>query len=437
MTTEQELLERNRKKKIKPSDFGPEVEKLYREVRDMWQDNDLQRQTIKQKVNEIALRIKEFLDKNGIKDKDREICNIICDWYEVDLSLQKHIERVLPDDFKRSFDRTTINSPNVYFTECFIKSKRFIEYLEELKNENPYKFGRGGAQDIADLLKKVKDKIEDWADEAGVPLPYQNTGPKDEKKRKIQLRPSEISNDELIRIAEHTGTKQLDKLEDKLANSRESLEDYHYVSDNFDTEEEIVFRLEALDWLLRPITDDKWQRDWFEWCNILENYHLQGGTYASSKSAVDSTLIDPKTGNFIRRKITKEQIDATHDEYLNQMRYMITNLRRGGKFGRQEDDSRNTLDHTVVVEIEKEIDGEWVKTGEKELSVVKYEFTHEQLKPQDEGFNPTVRSILDEMRLVIKENSWVDGLFQRFREKERAFRATRAIELNPVLSDKA
>lgn len=432
MTTEQELEELQKKKRK----LSPDIDKLRIEIRDLWEDRKANGRTMKQKINEAALRLAEEYEKNGEPEKIFTIAITIAEWYEADFELQIYIDHVLPDSYKRAYDRTTINLDKSRFKECYIKSKRFIEYLENLKNENPYRFGRGGAQDIAQLLYTVKNKIEDWADEAGVPLPYQNTGPKDEKKRKIQLKPAEVSPEEIIRIAQHTGTKQLKKIKNKVDSLVESLEEYNFVSDNFDTEEELVFVTEALDWLLKPITDDKWQRDWWEWCQILEDYHYQGGTYASSKSAVDSTLIDPKTGKFLQRKITKEQIDASHDEYLNLMCYMIRNLRRVGKFGRQIDEP-NTLDNTVVVDVEEEIEGKWVKTGERELKVVIHEFVHEQLEPLDDGFNPTVRTIIDEMRLLIKEHVWIDRLFQRFREKERAHRATRAIELNPVLSDKA
>lgn len=438
MTTEQEL--QSQKKRRKEIILDEALKVLRKEIRNLWDDRNNNDRTLKQKINEAAQRLKlRILEEGGSNEDIKTICVIIMDWYDTggDEGLGHYIEEVLPSEFKREYNRTTINHSEQRFKECAVKSKSFIEFLEKLRNENPYRFGRGGAQDIAQLLYTVKNKIEDWADEAGVPLPYQNTGPKDEKRRKVQLRAAEVTTDEWIRAAEVSAIRKLDALQKKMGSLKESIEVYHFISKNHDTEEENVFRDEALDWLLKPITDDKWQRDWWEWCEILNNYHEQGGTYASSKSAVDSTLVDPKTGNPIQRKITKEQIDASHDEYLNLMCFMVRNLGQGGKFGRQQEDEKNELDNTVVEEVEEEINGTWVKIGEKELKVIRYEFTHEQLKPLDEGFNPTVRSIITEMKILIKANSWVDAKFQRFREEERANRATRAIELNPVLSDKA
>lgn len=456
MTTEQELEKQKKKKSLgneklaEVSDrdqlesiiWNDKTKEILAEIYEIWDQIERKHNLeLKPKVKELEYEIVQNIHKHGLGDNklvlsmvgDIVLKKITRDGRDQTLSLRMLVKNSLDKDHLR-IELSNLSSWNVQDLpeECSIFAHEVLSGPAALKGKFPEHFGKRNFQEIAQQFHDSIERVEELAERYGIPLPYQRDKLQDEDKDKVRLRIADLSQQEIIRLVQEKIRKQLLGIIDDDESALESIEKYNYVSEDFETGRNSIFTKEAKRWLERPLKDRKWQRDWGEWCDILENYHEQGGTFASSKSAVDSTLIDPKTDKPIQRKITKEQIDATHDEYLNIMRFMISNLRYGGKFGRSED-RRNTLDKTEVYEIT--VNGQ--KTGEKYIEVEVYKFTHEQLKPLDEGFNPTVRSILDEMRSLIHERPELEEDFINFREKERAFRATRAIELNPVLSDKA
>ena len=62
--------------------------------------------------------------------------------------------------------------------------------------------------------------------------------------------------------------------------------------------------------LLSPYSDRKWQRDWLQWCDIIDNRYEHTSAYAASKSKVNiARIVNKKTGKPEQRAITKEHID--------------------------------------------------------------------------------------------------------------------------------
>lgn len=70
----------------------------------------------------------------------------------------------------------------------------------------------------------------------------------------------------------------------------------------------------------RPITDDKFRRDWVMWKNIIIKKITVSATNAAKVSGIRCAhIIDPKTGQYVIRHITKEQIDSMYIENWNYM----------------------------------------------------------------------------------------------------------------------
>lgn len=429
--------------------WNEKTKKVLNEIYDICDDlNKRYTLELKPKIKELELEIVQSLSKLELDDNklvmsfigELILSKIVKDGRDrlLAIGLRQLIAETLDKEHLRivfsSLRSMDVPEQSSVFTEQVLSGPI------ALKGKFPEHFGVRNFQEIAQQYHDSLNRIEKQAKQYGIPLPYVVNSLPDEKKEKIRLHPASISADEKIRLAEVKGIKQLIQLKNQDDSEIESLKDYHFVSEDFDTETELMLIREAIHSTRKPCSDDKWQRDWEEWCDILENYHEQGGTYASSKSAVDSTIIDEKTGKPRQRKITKEQIDASHDEYLNEMRFMITNIRKGGMFGRggsfrklREGETKNILDKIAFYETK--IDG--VPTGEKHIEVDKFMLLKEHLAPQEDRFNPTVRAIIDEMRLLINENPELKQRYKEFREKERAFRATRAIELHEILSEAA
>jgi hypothetical protein len=71
--------------------------------------------------------------------------------------------------------------------------------------------------------------------------------------------------------------------------------------------------------MFEPLIDERHQRHWLDIAQISKNFIDHGGTAASSKSKVDTFIIDKKKGTPIRRTITKEHIDNKKDKWIEDL----------------------------------------------------------------------------------------------------------------------
>lgn len=435
-------------------------EEACQEIADTYNGIRKKKETFKKKI-EDACKIKEdeFIN-TGRENEINTIGRILVK------SLEKYgfdkddneIHRHIPDKYKRGYTRSedkpafagfpkaetfehldysdvkTIPESEAYFNQLKQAADLLKKPLPEYLTREQVAQLRDDADDITQEVSEICEahKIATIERNKFNEL-EENEKTANKHKDKIQQEKSKLSPHQ--KLQKMWGQEVLE-LRDKYDRIAEGILTDNYVSPNSVLLEQLILKHNAYNSLLRPLTDRKFQRDWWEWCKILEDYHDQGGTYASSKSAVFVADIFTKAGKPEQRKITKEQIDATHDEYLNEMRFIVANLGLGGKFGRQKPDSINTLDKI------SEHDNIDPKTGKKisgtHLEVDKYMFTHEQLKPLDDGFNPTVRSIIDEMRIVIQQHRPdINDLFTNYQDNERGYRAKRAFYMHDKLSDKA
>jgi len=392
-----------------------DLEVLRKEIPEVWQDKENNEKTLKQKINEAALRLEEQFVSANESLKIYTICATICGWYAENEGLRQYIVHSLPDKFKRHYDSNTINVSQDTFPEALLNSETFVEILQDLRNTDPYSFDRRGVQEIAQLVYNIKDKIEDWAEDAKVPLPYQNKSMGEEAEdEKTSLKAAiETTEGKILRLID------LDKKEEQNAISCSNklihhVSEMHYVSDNPAVLEKVILGRRAFNLLTQPYDDEKWQRTWLEWCDIIEVYFEQGGTRASGFSAVDiAGVINEKTGLPKQRKVTKEQIDAKYIPYLNDMRLMILHF-------------PNNITAPKVKDIQYGVDLISGKTIIKKGALL--------TKEQCEVLYP---HIIEGMRALVKGFTFIFGLHQNYKDKEEGYRALRAYELNPKLSDAA
>lgn len=394
-----------------------DLEALRKEIRELWDDRRNNERTLKQKIKEAAARLEnKYLEANQI-DQISKICSTLMKWYDTggDESLGRYVELVLDKRYKRVYNRNTINHSDFGFEECKANAERFIEQLEELKKNDFFSMDRGGAQDVSQLLYSLKNKIEDWADEASIPLPYQKDSIGGDKKiKKISLKVALESNDEMIKLLSGYYKNVLKSVMEEFADLKEDIEERFYVSDNPEVLQRMIVGLHATKMLLKPYHDKKWQRDWRQWCDIIEEYYEAGGTRASGFSETEVTgATNKKTGKPERRKVTKEQIDAKYIPYLNDMRFMLLN-------------HPNTIESPVIKNVEYGID---LETGE--VKIVK---GRPLVREQLEILYP---EILDGMRNLIDNWTWLSAISQNYADKEEGLRAERAYELHDILSDAA
>lgn len=110
--------------------------------------------------------------------------------------------------------------------------------------------------------------------------------------------------------------------------------------------------VKAIRLMILPYVDRKWQADWFDWCDIIQNYYEQHGSYASGKSAVDITSSveskKGKTGFKTKRKITKTNIDKQRYKLPRKMCFVNMTLQPLIPINEPEDSNIITLDQQKV-----------------------------------------------------------------------------------------
>lgn len=404
--------------------------------------------SLSQIARQLADILKEKMVILGQEEWINQICTYICKDVHKDYPdpedqnrLSMLISNALDNEFKTTaLELSSLRSLNVSDlpVECYIQFVKIMEAFKILKMVYPEGVSIPGFQDLAQELYDNKNRLEKLAVRYGIPLPYEKKDLPGEKKPSIRLEPESIPDDEKLQLAQNKKVSHWNEIRDaafdrmirlgpNMITKGKQFTGYNYISRDLVIVNDTIFRKEAFILLDRPLQDMKWQRDWGDWSDILEDYHDQGGTYASSKSAVDTDIINEKTGKPLQRKITKEQIDAKHDPYLNAMCFMVRQLKPNNKI----------LGNAGRREMDKIQYYEDQKTHEKFVKIEKYKLTHEQLKPNYEHFNPLVRSIIDEFRQLINYRPDEEDDYREFRSFERKKRARRSVDLHDVLSEAA
>lgn len=394
-----------------------DIEKLKKEIKILWDERENNERTLRQKIRELAQRIENgYLEAN----ETYKVCTIagtIIGWYEANKSLQQYIDHTLDERYKRHYDDKTINSVTDTFPESLITSETFVEVLQDLKKIDKYSFDRRGVQEIAQLAKDIKDDIEDWAEDAKVPLPYQKStlGDSGNKEEKVSLEAALPPDDKRIEVHSNHYIATLEGIRGDIQDMLEDVRDKNYMANNPDDEEQRNVGAHAFRLLLKPHQDKKWQRFWREWCDIIRMYYEYGGTRASGSSAVDVTdVINKKTGSAERRKVTKEQIDAKYIPYLNEMRFIVL--------------CHNPYDlpDGPLKNVRYGIDmdtGKLVIRQGRELTKEQLEVLHDK--------------ILDAMIKLLDNWKWLSEDGKIYRQTEEGLRAKRAHNLHGKLSDAA
>jgi hypothetical protein len=408
-------------KEVDTKRLNEQREIVVRETYDIWDHKIETEGHLTVKIRQWASIEKEIMVQTGNEWAINQICTNICKRIQKEgnrNNLVTYICHTLDDEFKdTALEKSSLRSliaDSALPIEVLTTANEFIETLERIKTSYPEFVGRGGFQDIAQLIHDSKNRIEKLAEQYRIPLPYEKDKLDEEDDEKTGLDPAGMPRDEQVIFYRDRYAEELENSSKDYDDLRESVLVRNYVSDNPRVGEKLTLGVKAYRLLKKPYVDKKWQRDWLEWCDIIQNYYEQGGTYASSKSAVNiAESVNPKTGKPFQRKITKEQIDAVHVKYLNQMRFMLK------MFASAIVKSKVVLDVTYGIGPNgkyKEIRGS--------------PLTEEQLKI----VHP---HILEGMRYLIGNMKYIEGLSENYKDKEEGFRAKRADDLHDVLSEAA
>lgn len=318
------------------------IQATKKEIIKLWEDRENNEISLRENIRKLAYQTEE----TGCPKQ--YVCTEITRMF-TNRNLQDYIVHTLDGGYKNKYTREECSSQipsgdGKRIEECSIEAEQIIETLKKAKNLTPEDVGRREFQEISQLVHENKNSIENVAETFNIPLPYTKSKLDDATKDKKGLNITELSDDEQVRTFSKILCKEYTRTQNDFAELKDSVLDFNYVSNNPKVIENTILGLRAIRLLIKPYVDKKWQRDWLEWCDIIENYFDQGGTYASTKSAVDvAEITNPKTGQPVRRKITKEQIDAKYIEYLNEMRFMIKML-------------PNNVKSKVILDVDYQID---------------------------------------------------------------------------------
>ena len=391
--------------------FNKDVEELRKQILSLWEDRETGEISLREKIRTLAYEV----EKSGTPTN--KVSSTIIRMFKANFQLGIYIAHTLDRKYKRQYTIQEILSSdrNNTIEECSIDAEQLRDAIEKAKSLGPEELGRREFQDIAELAHELDHRCQDKAETYGIPLSFQKkTLGEDSKDDIISLEAALESDDEKVRILAKHAVKELEGVISITEDDIEDINVRHYVPRTPDKLEQYIVGLKATKLLLRPYNDKKWQRDWIEWCDIIEVYYESGGTRASGFSAVDiAGSINKKTGQPDKRKVTKEQIDAKYIPYLNDMRFMILN-------------HPNNVHSQVIKNIEYGID---LKSGKLAIKRGK-QLTKEQLEvlyPQ----------ILEAMRWLTNGWTLLRARSLIFRDTEEGYRAKRADDLHDKLSDAA
>lgn len=303
--------------------LNEQIKATKNEILRLWNERENNDISLREQIRKIAAQVEE----TGIPSN--MVGSTVIRMFGSNQSLKEYIDHTLDSRYKLKYNRQQILSgDNVSIEECSIFAKQLIDALEKVKTVNPEDIGRREFQEAAQLVHDSKNRIERIADLYSIPLPYTTGHLPSEKDETIEEDDAELPTDEKVLKFRQILVEEFKGLIDDLLKIQAGIEIKNYVSDDPKTLEEYILGVKSLRAIVRPVADRKWGHDLLGWCDIIENYYEQGGTYAATKSAVDAAdLVNPRTGKVIQRKITKEQIDAVHPKLLKNMRFIVNNFK--------------------------------------------------------------------------------------------------------------
>jgi hypothetical protein len=303
-----------------------QIQATKREILRLWNERENNDISLREHIRKLA----DQLVESGIKENlvSTEIIRMF-GASGTQNRLQRYIADTLEGKYKRKYSRDEIVRSGTIsvIEECSIELQKQIEVLDKIQKQDPEDVGRRGFQEIAQRIKDSKDRIEKIADLYNIPLPYISSHLPTNEEDPIGQEDAPLPEDQEIINLRYVLCKEIKALQDDLEKIEIGIRVKNYVSDNKQTLQEYILGVKSLRALIKPVTDRKWGQDMLGWCDIIENYYDQSGTFSATKSAVDvADLVNPKTGKAIQRKLTKEQIDAVHPQLLNNMRFIIKNI---------------------------------------------------------------------------------------------------------------
>jgi hypothetical protein len=327
------------------SDIDLRIKELANEIVNLEHEEGEIKKTKRLRYREMAYHLKEKYLKLGQLEKIPYICREIHNMpqFKSEPNIRIDVARSLDPEFKPKREpRESYDDYEGVANAIAKEVKSLDEYtkntLEELVNTvDPYEQSIRGNQEAAEFLEKLQIKLEEWSKTTGNPL--------DIRKRKIGLKDDSSSsssggtNKKTLESAPSLETEELQRLSKEYIEQLKSIGDmFHTIakraqSHNFTLRTksgllQSIRQLEAVRYWIEPYYDAKWQHDYPQWINIYKTYWKYGGSRSAAavKSAIPVTdvVLDPKTGHIQLRKLTKQEIEAKHDDILSRMAYMCT-----------------------------------------------------------------------------------------------------------------
>lgn len=303
--------------------LNDQIKSTKNEILKLWNERENNDISLREQIRKLAYQLEESgIETNLISSK-------IIDMFGANQQLKEYIAHTLDSKYKLKYTRNQILSgDNVSIQECSIYAELLVKVLKEVKSVNPEDIGRREFQEAAQLVHESKNRIERIADLYNIPLPYTTGHLPSEKGDTEEEEDAPMPTNEKILKFRAILLEEFVNLIEDLIKVKNGIENKNYISDDVKTLEEYILGVKSLRAIIKPVVDRKWGHDLLGWCDIIENYYEQGGTYAATKSAVDAAdMVNPRTGKVVQRKITKEQIDAVHPKLLKNMRFIVNNFK--------------------------------------------------------------------------------------------------------------
>lgn len=269
-----------------------------------------------------------------------------------------YVYEVLEDDkFKRGYSKDgrhltdanfSVEKPSEENEIVVNRANQFLEELDEIMKTQDAFVTRDNIKTIYDKVDKLHNYLDKKCDENHIARRNHSIDDIEKQQEQITLKngiptPEELEYLKEIAKENYRKIRQIFRIrEEKLdTNSPQTVEDWI----------RLINGQEAFILMFEPMVNERYQRHWLDIAQIAQNYNDYGGTAASSKSKVDTYIINKRTGKPVRRAVTKEHIDNNKEKWIEDIKFMVEHIPILFEEMRKFDNTERTERATRAVEL--------------------------------------------------------------------------------------
>lgn len=272
--------------------INDEIERNFSELYESWENYHKNEISTSNIIKKLGNNIKIKIDSGLLEIKEYQICSYICDEMDkrnfpisfTDRTIQKHIQ----PEFKRTYTKkhdTSENGTNVRISTSLFRTQD--SNLSELMNMDLDSLTNSHKQKIYEKINKIREKIEENADNRKIALFNRMNNLKDKDFNSKIIIPEKIPN---------ILSNELNLWIEDLINFKHVVETLRFT---YREEVEYSKGIKSMRLFLTSFNNEKYIRSVDEWVDILKLTETTTISGAAKISKVEGKVYDEKTDTYI------------------------------------------------------------------------------------------------------------------------------------------